>query len=148
MGIKRRAVITRSAPVIHHGRCNRPAVSLFRDAPFSLMIPRRREIMRHLQRPIAPTICITKRYFISFLRRCFYFSAHIVAVLTKLALCVSHKAAHICDIAFHTREFIIYLRRSFLATIFPQGRRLKRAAPALYVVFCSGTKCPVENIQW
>jgi hypothetical protein len=44
--------------------------------------------------------------------------------------------------AFHVGEFIIYLRRSFLATIFPQGRRLKRAAPALYVVFCGGTKCP------
>lgn len=32
--------------------------------------------------------------------------------------------------------------RSFLATIFPQGRCLKRAAPALYVVFCSDTKYP------
>lgn len=67
--------------------------------------------------------------------------------LPVTAVSAFYKAPNECYvcIAFHMREFIIYLRRSFLATIFPQGRRLKRAEQtesALYVVFCGGTKCP------
>lgn len=160
----------------HPSRAAIVPLSVLFQAPFSLMI-RRREIARHLQRPVVPTICMYKSLLDLLLASTYLYKTwHDLALLLgfhwyqykcgstdcnfsilgkKLEFLKTWKRQQssfstysyginrcVCRAAFRVREFIIYLRRSFLATIFPQGRRLKRAAPALYVVFCSGTKCP------
>lgn len=125
------------------------------------MIPWCRRIIRHLQKPIVPSprtcntdrSCQLSKTISSFRRRLKCIRASLDSLKAEQVERVRLRrilAAYELYIQIKLympgrvprgRVYNVFAR-SFLATIFPQGRCLKRAAPALYVVFCSDTKYP------